>query len=196
MPAARPDLHTIFQPIAALGHVALAVSGGSDSMAMLRLATEWRDEFRRDCKLSVLTVDHGLRPGSAAEAEKVAARARGLGLDQATLHWAGSRGGAGLQARARKARYDLMASWCREQGAEALLTAHTLDDQAETVLMRLSRTASIDSLAAIRGDGHWAGTRLVRPLLAVRREALRAYLTAIGQGWIEDPSNGDPRFER
>jgi len=194
--AARPDLQGIFRPVASLGHVVLAVSGGSDSMALLRLAAQWGRQFGDDCALSVLTVDHRLREGSAAEAEKVAGWAKGLGLNHAILPWMASRGGSGLQARARKARYDLMAAWCREQGAEALLTAHTLDDQAETVLMRLSRTASIDSLAAIRGDGHWDGVRLVRPLLGERREALRAYLLSIGQDWIEDPSNTDKRFER
>ena len=196
MPAVKADLRSLFGPIANLRHVALAVSGGSDSMALLRLAHEWAGEFGKGCTLSVLTVDHRLRQDSAEEAVRVGRWARGLGLDHAILPWNESRGGASLQARARKARYDLMAAWCCGHGAETILTAHTRDDQAETVLMRLARTASIDSLAAIRREGQWDGVRLVRPLLAMGRETLRTYLSAIGQEWIEDPSNSDERFER
>src|SRR5690606_12644273 len=99
-------------------------------------------------------------------------------------------------ARARQARYDLMNDWCRANGATVLMTAHTLDDQAETVLMRLARTSSLDSLAGIPKLGQWQGLKVFRPLLGERRETLRQYLRALGQEWIEDPSNDDPRFER
>ena len=102
----------------------------------------------------------------------------------------------GIQAAARTARYGLMAAWCRANGAALLLTGHTLDDQAETVAMRLARTTSPDSLAGIRPLGDWQGLPLGRPLLGARRQSLRAYLTEIGQQWIDDPSNEDSRFER
>jgi tRNA(Ile)-lysidine synthase len=156
-------------------------------MALLRLATQ-----AAACRLTVLTVDHGLRPGAAAEARQVGQWCRGLGLAHQTLNWTGASPGSGIQARARKARYDLMADWCNANAATALLTAHTRDDQAETVLMRLLRTDSFDSLAGIPQWGQWQGLPLIRPLLPCRR----ADLEALGQGWIEDPSNDDTRFER
>lgn len=161
-------------------------------MALLRLALG-------GCKgprLSVLTVDHGLRPDSAGEAGQVAAWCGALGAEHHILQWTGDKPRTGIQAKARAARYDLMGGWCREHGATVLLTAHTLDDQAETVLMRMARTASLDSLAGIPRHGQWKGLRLFRPLLGERREALRGFLREIGQDWIEDPSNDDPRFER
>ena len=89
-----------------------------------------------------------------------------------------------------------MARWCRENDAAILLTGHTMDDQAETVLMRLNRTLSADSLAGIPAHGNWEGIALFRPLLGMRREALRDYLTSLGQAWVEDASNADERFER
>jgi len=188
VPAAPADL---FQAIEGERHAALAVSGGSDSMAMLRLAQAWGGT-----SFTVLTVDHGLRAASADEAAKVAAWCKALGLPHATLSWNGPRPATGIQAKARQARYDLMGQWCRSNGASVLLTAHTMDDQAETVLMRMARTSSIDSLAGILREGEWKGLRLFRPLLGERRQDLRDYLGALGQPWIDDPSNDDERFER
>lgn len=161
-------------------------------MALLRLAAASSPDLR----ISVLTVDHRLRPESSAEARQVGKWCADLGLSHHILAWAGANAGTGLQARARRARYDLLTQWCGAQGAEALLTAHTLDDQAETVLMRMARTDSIASLAGIPARGTWQGVALVRPLLDCRRADLRAYLERLGQGWIEDPSNDDRRFER
>lgn len=176
--------------------MAIAVSGGSDSTALMRLARDWRDANHPELKLSILTVDHGLRPQSAAEALQVAELAAGLGLDHHVLAWEGPKPDTGIQARAREARYGLMSSWCREHDAGLLLTGHTMDDQAETVLMRLNRTLSADSLAGIPAHGNWNGVPLFRPLLGVRRAELRAYLKGLGQTWVEDTSNADERFER
>lgn len=176
--------------------MALAVSGGSDSTALMRLAKSWADQHHAGLKLSVLTIDHGLRPEAAEEAQRVGAWASTLGLSHRVLTWEGPKPETGIQARAREARYGLMASWCRDNGAGLLLTGHTLDDQAETVLMRLERSLSPGSLAGIAVQGSWDGLPLLRPLLAARREALRDYLTGIGQDWIEDASNADRRFER
>ena len=159
---------------------------------MLRLAAEWTGRPR----LSVLTVDHGLRAASAQEAAQVAAWAAQAGLHHVTLNWTSAKPQSGIQARARAARYDLMSSWCRDHGAAVLLTAHTLEDQAETVLMRMARTTSLDSLAGIPRFGHWHTTELFRPLLAEKRLELRAYLASLDQTWIDDPSNEDDRFER
>jgi tRNA(Ile)-lysidine synthase len=161
-------------------------------MALLRLVAAWR----LDVQITVLTVDHGLRRESAEEARQVAAWSAGEGLPHVTLVWPGPKPASGVQAKARAARYDLMTGWCRENGAGWLLTAHTLDDQAETVLMRLSRTTSFESLAGIPEVGEWKGVGLFRPLLGDRRETLRGYLRGLGQPWIDDPSNDDERFER
>ncbi len=192
MPAAQPDPAQLFQAIETRRHVALAVSGGSDSVALLRLGSQWTGAQR----LTVLTVDHGLRAASKSEAEQVGNWAAGLGLPHVVLRWKPPQPLTGLQAKARAARYDLMTGWCTEHGADALLTAHTLEDQAETVLMRLARTSSLDSLAGIHRFSRWNGIELFRPLLGVKRDSLRAYLNGLGQGWIDDPSNEDERFER
>ena len=176
--------------------MALAVSGGSDSTALMRLARGWANDHHPALKLSVLTIDHGLRPEAAEEAQRVGAWALSLGLSHHVLAWEGPKPDTGIQALAREARYGLMAGWCRDNEAGLLLTGHTLDDQAETVLMRLARSLSPGSLAGIAAEGSWDGLPLLRPLLKARREALRDYLTGIGQDWIEDASNADRRFER
>ena len=197
VPAAPPDIAADFSPLTPERHAALAVSGGSDSIALMRLAADWARTHHPGLVLSVLTVDHGLRPGSAEEAARVAGWAAELDLAHHLLRWeAEPKPDTGIQARARAARYGLMAEWCRRHGATSLLTGHTLDDQAETVLMRLSRTMSPDSLAGIRPVGGWEGLPLLRPLLRIKRQALRDWLTHLGQRWIEDPSNEDTRFER
>jgi tRNA(Ile)-lysidine synthase len=195
VPAAPPDPDLIFATIAGEAHVALAVSGGSDSMALLRLAHEWACSSPSP-RLSILTVDHGLRLAAASEARQVAAWCEALGLSHHIFTWDGPRPLTGIQASARKIRYVLMTDWCQANGASLLLTAHTRDDQAETVLMRLMRTASIDSIAGIPRHGQWNGTRLFRPLLDHGREVLRDHLRKSGQAWIDDPSNDDPQFER
>ncbi len=197
VPAAHPDIEADFTPLLAERHVALAVSGGSDSTALMCLAARWARTHHPHLTTTVLTVDHRLRPEAAGEAAEVASWAAKLGLAHQVLHWDDEpKPVAGIQAAARAARYGLMAKWCRAHGATALLTAHTLDDQAETVLMRLSRTISPESLAGIRPAGNWDGLPVLRPLLGFRRQVLRAWLAARGQSWIEDPSNDDPRFER
>ena len=176
--------------------MALAVSGGSDSMALMRLVHRWAAARERPPRLTVLTVDHGLRAGSTAEAERVAQWCGELALAHHVLPWIGPKPRTGIQSKARRARYDLMTAWCSEHGASVVATAHTMDDQAETVLMRMARTASIDSLASIHRVTDWNGIAVHRPLLGERRADLRAFLQVLGQGWIDDPSNEDERFER
>ncbi len=189
----QQDCDKLFAEVREERHIAVAVSGGSDSMALLRLAAQWAGD---SVAISVLTVDHGLRPEAAAEAAKVADWCAGLGLEHHTLRWEGPKPETGLQAKARTARYDLLSKWCREHGVRVLLTGHTIDDQAETVLMRQARTDTAESLAGIWKTAGWDGVQLFRPLLGQSREALRAYLSGIGQPWIEDPSNEEVKFER
>ncbi|NJO35566.1 MAG: tRNA lysidine(34) synthetase TilS [Rhodospirillales bacterium] len=119
-----------------------------------------------------------------------------MGVAHVTLIWKGGKPRTGIQAAAREARYGLMTEWCRANGATRLLTAHTQDDQAETVLMRLARTSSIESLAGIARHGAWEGVAVFRPLLGVAKSELRQFLAGLGQSWIDDPSNEDERFER
>jgi tRNA(Ile)-lysidine synthase len=177
--------------------LALAVSGGPDSVALAYLVARWRAEGTAGPDLTVLTVDHGLRPGSDDEALLVGRIAASLRLPHAILTWAHGPGTTGgLQAKARAARYDLMASYCHAHDIEALVTAHHLDDQAETFLMRLKRGSGLDGLAAIPEASVWAGVPVLRPLLEVTKARLAATISEAGIASVEDPSNADPRFER
>jgi tRNA(Ile)-lysidine synthase len=192
-PYTRQDCEKLFAALRGERHIAVAVSGGSDSMALLRLAEQWS---QHRIKISVLTVDHGLRPEAAAEAAKVAEWCAPLNLEHHMLRWEGTKPKTGLQAKARAARYDLLSKWCKANGVAYLLTGHTMDDQAETVLMRQQRTDTAESLAGIWETAIWDGVKVFRPLLGKSRADLRAYLTSLGQPWIDDPSNSDSRFER
>ncbi|MEG6507458.1 tRNA lysidine(34) synthetase TilS [Methyloligella sp. 2.7D] len=195
-PVRGDEAEALFAGLRASPRLALAVSGGADSLALFYLVHRWRQARDAGPELSVLTVDHGLRPESAGEAAMVAALAAKLGLPHRTLHWTDSAGGPGLQERARQARYRLMAGFCHDNGIPALLTAHHLDDQAETVLMRLRRGSGLDGLAAIPAQGDWAGITIRRPLLDLPKARLQATLREAGIVWAEDASNQDSRFER
>lgn len=194
--AERFKLDQIFSKLGGLARVALAVSGGSDSMAMLRMVHEWAATLVQPPEIIVLTVDHGLREAAADEAKQVAQWCAGLGISHQILQWQHDGVKSAIQAKARVARYDLMAAWCGGRGISILLTAHTADDQAETVAMRMQRTDSAASLAGIWPELQWKGVLIMRPLLKMRRSVLQKYLKSIGQFWIDDPSNVDPRFER
>jgi tRNA(Ile)-lysidine synthase len=163
------------------GRILVAVSGGVDSLALLVSAAEVAAG-----RTGVASLDHGLRPESAAEVERVAALARSLGLPFHT-EALGLVPGAGAEARARAARYAALDRIAREHGYAAIATAHTADDQAETLLMRLARGSALRGAAAIRAEG----PRLLRPLLAVRRAQTEAYVAAAGLEPVRDPSNED-----
>jgi tRNA(Ile)-lysidine synthase len=194
-PVDRDTAQELFAPLGFHTHVALAVSGGSDSTALMWLVRRWALAAARPPKISVLTIDHGLRPQAQAECASVVEWARALDLEAHILSWPGTKPTSGLQAKAREMRYGLMRDWCRGHGAALLVTAHTLEDQAETVLMRLARGSGITGLSGMRGD-ETAEVLLERPLLKVTRAELRATLRAANHPWIDDPSNEDDRFER
>ena len=181
-------------PFEAAPRIAVAVSGGIDSMALCLLAAAWAG--RRGGDVVALTVDHGLRPDSAAEAAQVGRWLAARSLAHRILTWTAPKPAAGIQAAAREARYDLLAGYCRDAGILHLLIAHNLEDQAETLLLRLARGSGVDGLAAMAAVWEMPAARLLRPLLPVPRRRLRATLAALGQPWIEDPSNRDPAFER
>jgi tRNA(Ile)-lysidine synthase len=181
-------------------HIALAVSGGADSVALMRLAYEQQQTAREASapfpQLSVLTVNHGLRQEAATEAEWVHAEATRLGLAHHTLEWLGEKPSTGIQAAARQARYALMADFCRTHNIGALAVAHTQDDQAETLLMRLARGSGVDGLAGMSAVSRQHGLAILRPLLGVSRTELEAWLRKHEQGWLEDPSNQNTHYER
>jgi len=197
IPISLPEARAAFDRLARYPRLALAVSGGPDSLALMHLAAEWRTARGEGPELCVLTVDHGLRAASREEALTVGRLAAALDLPHAILLWGatGHRGTA-FQARARAARYDLMAAFCHAHDIPALATAHTLDDQAETFLMRLKRGSGLDGLAAIPLTGAWSGVAVERPLLEVTKARLVATLQARGIDFVTDPSNADMRFER
>jgi len=194
-PLSQAEAEGLLAPLARFSRVALAVSGGPDSFALMRLAASWRAK-REAPALFVLTVDHALREGSREEALMVGRAAEAAGLPHAVLTWTHGAVEAGLHARARAARYDLMAAYCTAHDIPALVTAHHLDDQAETFLMRLKRGSGLDGLAAIPEEGCWAGLTLLRPLLDVPKERLVATAEKAKLPFITDPSNDDARFER
>lgn len=197
LPITASEARELLAPLVRFSHLALAVSGGPDSLALMYLAARWHAGLEQGPKLTVLTVDHGLRPGSREEAEMVGRLAKELGLPHVILTWEAKERQAGsLQERARAARYDLMAAYCHTHDIPALVTAHTLDDQAETFLMRLKRGSGLDGLAAIPERGTWAGIAILRPLLDVPKARLVATLKPAGIEFVSDPSNLDPRFER
>ncbi|WP_420394075.1 tRNA lysidine(34) synthetase TilS [Acuticoccus sp.] len=173
------------------GPVGIAVSGGGDSVALAVLMAKARPGVAD----VILTVDHGLRADGAAEADAVEALGRRLGRPVVRLKVEGPPRGS-LQAWARQARYSTLAAAASAHGLAGIATGHTLDDQAETVLLRLARGSGLRGLAAMRPRTELYGVPVVRPLLATRRDALREALSAQKVGWLEDPSNGDPRFDR
>jgi tRNA(Ile)-lysidine synthase len=177
------------------GMPGVAVSGGGDSTSLLILAARWAHDRGR--AIAAATVDHGLREDSAAEAAGVAALCARLGIPHATLRTGNLHdAGGNLSAAARNARFALLGDWARGLGCSCVLLGHTLDDQAETVLMRLARGSGAEGLSAMQAALRHAGMLWLRPLLGIRREALRAFLDAEGIGWIEDPSNEDAGYDR
>ncbi|KRB86246.1 hypothetical protein ASE00_05820 [Sphingomonas sp. Root710] len=166
----------------------IAVSGGPDSMALLHLAATALPN-----RIEAATVDHGLRPEAAAEAALVARACAALDVPHRTLTINVVRQ-ASIQSAARRARYEALASWCRERGLASLATAHHADDQAETLLMRLARGAGLSGLAGVRESRDLGGVRLIRPLLGWRRAELAAIVAGVDT--VEDPSNADPRYDR
>ena len=174
--------------------LAVAVSGGGDSLALALLADRWAR--RRGGSIVALTVDHRLRPESAGEARQVAAWMKVRAIPHRILIWEGPHPTSGIQAAARTARYHLLEAWCRERGCLHLLTGHHQADQAETFWLRLARGSGVDGLAAMSSETPRANCRILRPLLDVAPVRLRAVLSAAGQAWIEDPSNENTDYAR
>jgi tRNA(Ile)-lysidine synthase len=195
-PISAQDAKRLFADWKAVPAIVLAVSGGPDSIALMWLAARWRGTLARGPRLIAVTVDHGLRAEAAAEARDVKRLARTLDLTHRTMRWTGEKPKTGLPAAARTARYRLLAQAARASGATHILTAHTRDDQAETLLMRLLRGSGIGGLAAMARESERDGVRLARPFLQVSKSQLVATLKKAKIGFADDPTNRDTNFTR
>ena len=195
------EARSLFAGLASAPAVVLAVSGGPDSTALMVLAARWRKALKKGPALVAVTVDHGLRAESKREAREVARLAKQLGLAHRTLRWIGAKPKSGLPQAARNARYRLLAEAALKAGASHILTAHTRDDQAETVLMRMTRGSGLSGLAAMQRIAALPAAAaealfLVRPLLEVPKMRLIATLKAAAIGFADDPTNRDAAFTR
>jgi tRNA(Ile)-lysidine synthase len=196
-PLTEAESAQLFAALAGSRGIVLAVSGGSDSTALMYLFARWANGHHpRFLSSLVVTVDHGLRSAAADEARLVGRQAAALGLRHATLRWSGDKPSADMQNAARTARYRLLVDAAKTEGADTILTAHTIDDQAETFLIALARGSGVYGLAAMPASRIIDGVQLIRPLLSLPKARLIATLTAEGACWSEDPSNENTRFRR
>lgn len=188
----------LFDNIPSENPIIVAVSGGSDSIALLLLAKVWA--LKSGACLQAVTVDHGLRAEAAAEAAFVASVCAGLDIPHVILAWEGLKPSFGIQEAARQSRYSLIDDFAHEIGADIIMTGHTEDDQVETVLMRSSRNTKDGDGRGLAGMARqtwlYGGAGIVRPLLNSSRKQLREYLRCTSQCWVEDPTNEDDSYER
>ena len=190
------DAKRLFADLRSMPALVLAVSGGPDSLALMWLAARWRAALKQGPRLVAVTVDHGLRPESTREARDVKRLASLFGIEHRTMAWRGDKPRAGLPAAARDARYHLLAKAARRAGATHIVTAHTRDDQAETVLMRLSRGSGIAGLAGMARQSVRGDIVVLRPLLDMPKERLVATLRRANIEFATDPTNHDLAYTR
>src|SRR5665647_2639351 len=198
-PISAAEAEALFSDLDHVPALLLAVSGGPDSTALMVLAARRARALKNGPALIAVTVDHGLRKESRREAAEVARLAKQLGIAHRTLRWTGKKPSTGLPQAARVVRYRLLAEAARKLSASHILTAHTLDDQAETVVIRLTRGSGMTGLAAMQRVSvipMSGGLFLVRPLLDIAKARLIATLAAEKIPFADDPSNRDPRFTR
>ncbi len=198
-PVSDAEAAQLFRHFAGAPALILGVSGGPDSTALMVLAARWRRRRKSGPKIIAVTVDHGLRPQARREAADVKRLARELGVDHRTVKWTASKPTTGLQEKARLARYALLAAAAQRAGAPFVITAHTRDDQAETMLFRMARgsgLAGLAGMAAVSPVPADADIVLYRPLLEISKARLVATLKARRIAFAEDPSNADVKFTR
>ncbi|MFD1379636.1 tRNA lysidine(34) synthetase TilS [Fodinicurvata halophila] len=183
-----------YAPFEAQARIACAVSGGVDSMALLSLLAPWCRAHGHE--LMVLHVNHGLRAEADADAAFVMQSAEKLNVQGRVLHWQGQKPSGPVQAPARRARYDLLAGFCREKGILHLAMAHHLDDQSETVALRLQSGSGLAGLAGMASVRYLPDLRLIRPLLGLPKTRLQATLEGQRLDWKEDPSNRNEAHRR
>ncbi len=195
-PTTPGALDRLFSVFAACEAVGIAVSGGTDSLALMLLAHNWASQQQKPPRLVVYTVDHGLRPEAAEEVAFVLAQAGRLGLEARALKWEHGEITSGLQEQARAARYRLIGAAMAADGVPVLATAHHRSDQAETVLMRLAHGSGLEGLRGMDLHSTVEGVAIVRPLLGLDRADLVRVVRGAGLSPLEDPSNADAGYER
>ncbi len=174
--------------------IAVAVSGGADSLALAYLLYEWSK--KQGAKIVALTVNHNFRPEAEEEAATVHEWLAAEGIEHHILTHQGKKPDANLMEAARELRYHLLISWCNRHDIRHLAVAHHLDDQAETFLLRLERGSGVDGLAAMSPVSARDGIKILRPLLSVPRREIEDYLQERGKIWISDPTNADTKYKR
>ena len=200
-PAPKPleaaEFAALMQPFGVSAkRVAVATSGGPDSMALALCAQKWAWATDRRVALLALIVDHQLRPESADEAKEVQTRLKALGIESEILRWEHPPVTTRVHVKARKARYDLLLDACRRHGIGEMLLAHQREDQAETILMRIAKGSGLDGLAGMAAEAEMQGIRLLRPLLTVPKEQLVATCEAARLATVTDPSNKASKYAR
>ena len=174
--------------------IAVAVSGGGDSLCLCLLVHQWAQQNQK--QLVALTVDHQLRAESGSESQQVAQWMQAQGIAHHILTWNGDKPITRLQERARIKRYELLRQWCQLNNISAILFAQHQDDQIETIVMRLSKGSTEDGLMGMKPLVEYPEVRVIRPFLTVTKKRLTTTLEALKQDWIEDPSNANMLFER
>ena len=174
--------------------IAVAVSGGADSLCLTFLLKKWADKNR--VKLFAFTVDHGLRLESAKEASAVHLQLKNLGLTHQILKWVGKKPKTRVEELARQARYNLLQKACQKNKVQYLFLAHHVEDQCETFWARFAHKSGLDGLCAMQERSDLKGLILVRPLLDVSKKEIVEYLKKNKMTWIEDPMNYSPLYER
>ena len=176
--------------------IALAVSGGRDSMALMCLVYRWKAHLALNIEIEVLTVNHNLRKAAEDECRFVKKIAKDYGFKHKILTWEHGHIETSIQEKARNARYQLMLDYVREKNIDTILTAHTSDDNIETFIMRLAKGSGLDGLKSINEIRHADGIQIERPLLSLSRSLTTEILRSTGNEWVDDPTNEDERFER
>ena len=174
--------------------VAVAVSGGADSLCLTLLLKKWADHQK--IKLFAFTVDHGLRPESKKEASDVHKQLQKMGINHQTLIWQGKKPKTRVEELARIARYDLLKKACQKNKIQVLFLAHHAEDQTETFWARLAHKSGLDGLCAMQEKSVFQGLILMRPLLGILKKEIVAYLKSNKVVWVEDPMNYNPIYER
>ena len=174
--------------------IAVAVSGGPDSLALVWLLRQWC--INAGVKLMALTVDHRLQPNSTENARKVYEWLKSWDVDCQILTWLGVKPNTRIQENARINRYKLILDWCIQNEFENLALAHHQEDQAETFMIRIIQGSGTDGLACMQANSKRRGVRLLRPFLAVPKSRLLATLKIQNQEWLDDPANTNPIFTR
>lgn len=189
-------LNTLLTPFQLKGKIAIAVSGGADSLALAFMMKKWADSYNQSIQLITITIDHKLRPESTSEAEKVSSWMKNQSLEHHILTWEHSLLTSRLQQTARQARYQLLKEWCIAHTVETLMTAHHLYDQWETFMMRLSKGSGLTGLCSIRSCIKTDYGQLIRPFLTTSPTVFKNFLKEINHPFIQDPSNENIRHER